>query len=378
MSSLFSHQDHFRQLSSQAPLSEKLKVLHDMLRTHYAFIDRIAVAVYDDKTDLLKTFAWSSDTPSPLTQYQATLTESPSLCEILDKAAPRVVNDMNIYKHGNSRHAQLLAQAGYGASYTMPMFNGQHFIGFIFFNSFQKNVFQDEMLNDLDMVGHMISLMVAAEKNVLETLQATVRTAMGFTHHRDPETAVHIDRMSRYARLIARELTGEFGFDDQFVEHVFLFSPLHDLGKIGIPDHILLKPGKLTHDEYTVMKTHAHKGREMIDVLLKNYGLDNVMYIDMLRNIAEHHHESYDGSGYPAGLKADAIPIEARIVTVADVFDALTSNRPYKRAWDNDTAYDALRKMSGVTLDARCVQALIDRREEVEHIQHQFLENPLG
>jgi HD-GYP domain-containing protein (c-di-GMP phosphodiesterase class II) len=378
MSSLFNHEDHFRHLDSRAPLSDKLKLLHDMLRMHYAFIDRIAVALYDDKTDMLRTFVWSSDTPSPLTQYQATLADSPSLCEIIEKATPRVVNDMDIYRHGQSLHSQVLAQAGFGASYTLPMFHGEALLGFIFFNSLQKNVFQEAMLNDLDMVGHMISLMVAAEKNVLETLQATVRSAMGFTHHRDPETATHIDRMSRYARLIARELAGEYGFDDQFVEHVFLFSPLHDLGKIGIPDKILLKPGKLSEAEFGVMKTHAVKGREMIDALLKNYGLDGVAYINMLRNIAEHHHEAYDGSGYPAGLKAEAIPIEARIVTVADVFDALTSRRSYKEAWDNDAAFNALRNMAGRTLDVRCVDVLLAHRVEVEQIQRQFRENSLG
>ena len=126
------------------------------------------------------------------------------------------------------------------------------------------------------------------------------------------------------------------------------------------------------------MKSHAVKGREMIDALLKNYGLDGIGYIDMLRNIAMHHHEAYDGSGYPTGLKAEKIPIEARIVSVADVFDALTSERPYKPAWDNDRAFQTLQDLAGHKLDARCVKVLIDNREEVEQIQHRFQENRFG
>ncbi len=378
MSVLFGHQDQLRALDTSAPFGEKLRFLHSLLRQQHDFIDRVAVAIYDAKVDMLKTFAWSSEDQSPLTQYQSRLSDSKSLIEILEKGKPRVVNDMDIFSDGEHKHSQVLAKAGFGASYTLPMHKDGELLGFIFFNSFKKDVFQESLLNDLDMVGHMISLMVANEKTVLETLQATVRSAMNFTHHRDPETADHIDRMSRYSRLIARELADEYGFDDQYVEHVFLFSPLHDLGKIGIPDKILLKPGRLNEEEYELMKSHASKGREMIDTLLKNYGLEGIGYIDMLRNIAMHHHEAYDGSGYPEGLKADEIPIEARIVTVADVFDALTSQRPYKPAWENERAFQALRELSGTKLDARCVEVLIANREEVEQIQRRFQENRIG
>lgn len=375
---MFDHKDHLSQLENKSALSDKLRLIHDMIRQRYGFIDRIAVALYDNKTDILRTFAWSSDDESPLTHYQSRLGDANSLMEIVEKGLPRVVNDMDVFVGGQQKHTQVLARAGYGSSYTMPMYKDGLLTGFIFFNSYSKDVFRESVLIDLDMIGHMISLMVASEKSVLETLQATVHTAMSFTHHRDPETASHIDRMSRYSQLIARELADDYGFDDQFVEHVFLFSPLHDLGKIGIPDRILLKPAQLTEDEFEIMKTHAVKGRQMIDTVLQNFGLDGIGYVEILRNIAQHHHEAYDGSGYPSGLQADQIPIEARIVAVADVFDALTSRRPYKPAWSNDKAFDALRALAGHKLDARCVEILITHREEVEEIQLRFRENPFG
>jgi len=114
------------------------------------------------------------------------------------------------------------------------------------------------------------------------------------------------------------------------------------------------------------------------DEVLANFGLDGVQQVNILRNIAGYHHEAMDGRGYPAGLKGTAIPLEARIVAVADVFDALTSRRSYKDVWTNDEAFALLNRMAGGKLDGECVSALIESREEVEHIQEQFQENPLG
>ena len=217
-----------------------------------------------------------------------------------------------------------------------------------------------------------------SELNSIHILTAAVKTTGSITHLRDPETGSHIDRMSRFSRLIATELADKYQLTDTYIEHIFMFSPLHDIGKIGIPDNILLKPAKLSDHERTVMKTHSVKGREMIDELLENFGLENIEHKDVLRNIAEFHHEAVNGEGYPSGMKGDEIPLEARIVAVADVFDALTSVRPYKEAWSNDKAINMLNKLSGETLDQDCVNALIKNIEQVENIQKQFSENSFG
>jgi len=184
--------------------------------------------------------------------------------------------------------------------------------------------------------------------------------------------------MSRYARLIADTLASRHRLDDDYIEHVFMYSPLHDLGKIAIPDSILFKPGALDDQETEIMHTHARKGREIIDDVLVNFGLDAMQHVNILRNIAEYHHETMNGKGYPRGLRGDAIPLEARIVAVADVFDALTSRRPYKDAWTNDEAFATLKRLAGEELDAECVAALLDNREEVERIQARFRENQIG
>ena len=287
---------------------------------------------------------------------------------------PRVVNNMVTFDDGEHEHTRRIGRQGYAASYTMPMFNNGTFIGFLFFNANQKDVFTEPVLRQIDIYGHMISLMVVNELSAIHTLTAAVKTTGHITHIRDPETGSHLDRMSRYSRLIARVLAPQYQLDDEYIEHLFMFSPLHDIGKIGIPDSILLKNDTLNEEEMRIMQTHARKGREMIDDLLENFGLENVEHMDMLRNIAEFHHESVNGQGYPMGMKGDEIPIEARIVAVADVFDALTSARPYKEAWSNDRAIQTLVSLAGEKLDADCVNALLLNMDEVELIQQRFRE----
>jgi len=232
-------------------------------------------------------------------------------------------------------------------------------------------------LHYLDMVGHLLSLLVIHNMSTSRSLYAIVKTAANITLHRDFETGAHLDRMSNYARLIAREVAKKYQLNDELVEHIFLFSPLHDIGKIGISDSILLKPGKLTESEFDTMKTHAAKGGEIIDMMLKNLGLDEFPHAEILRNIALYHHESLNGSGYNGLLDAE-IPVEAKIVAVADVFDALTSIRPYKEAWSNDRAFEFLRSMAGSKFDNDCVAALINCRDDVEAIQKRFQEDLLS
>jgi len=364
-------------LNRSAPLSDKLKSLHETLHSRFPFIDRISVVLYDSKTDDLKTFIHSSGGSSPLVLYEAKLNNAGSLRQILKTGAPRVVNDLSIFGNGTQEHTRRIAAQGYGASYTLPMYLNGEFFGFVFFNSYRKNVFNAETLHFLHVFAHLISLVVINEFSAVRTMIATVQAAREIANLRDTETGAHLDRMSRYARIVARELAPKYAFNDEYVEYVFLFSPLHDIGKIGIPDSILLKPGLLDMSEREIMKTHTGKGRQVIDRMLVDFGIESE-YVSILRNIAEHHHETLDGKGYPQGLSGDRIPMESRIVAVADVFDALTSRRPYKEAWSIDDAIGELRKLAGNKLDPNCVEALIGNRSQLEQIRNQFKEDFYG
>jgi HD-GYP domain-containing protein (c-di-GMP phosphodiesterase class II) len=169
--------------------------------------------------------------------------------------------------------------------------------------------------------------------------------------------------------MVARVVAPTADRPDEFVEHVFLYSPLHDIGKIGIPDAILLKPGPLTDEEWVVMRSHTTKGREMVDRISADLLIDYLPDQSVLQNIVELHHEALDGSGYPYGLKGDAVPLEARIVSIADVFDALTSERPYKEPWTTERSVDELRRMvDRGRLDGDCVEALAANLDEATDI----------
>ncbi len=366
------HHYALSELHHNISLGEKLRHIHHYLHGNTPILDRIAVVIYDPKTDLLKTFIHSSGADDPLSNYQARLADVPSLQEIHRSGLPRLVNDISALYRAPHKHSRKITAQGYGSSYTLPMTLHGTFFGFVFFNSYKKHAFTEAVLTTLDLYSHMISCMVVNELTVIHTMLGAIKTARDMTTHRDVETGAHLERMSRYARLIAKEVALQHDLDDEYIEHLFLFAPLHDVGKIGVPDNILLKRDQLSTEEFQIMKNHATKGREIVDTLLAEFSLSGLPYVDVLRNIVELHHEKMDASGYPHGLGGNDIPLEARIVAVADIFDALTSVRPYKMAWSNEEAFMLLRVLAANKLDPDCVQALIHNSDKVKQIQTQF------
>ena len=179
--------------------------------------------------------------------------------------------------------------------------------------------------------------------------------------YRDPETGGHIKRMAQYSRHIAMQL----GMTADQQNMILEAAPMHDIGKVGIPDSILLKPGKLTEAEYKIMKEHAQYGYDIL-----NDSPSKLMQLGA--EIALSHHEKFDGSGYPLGLKNEEISIYGRIVAVADVFDALTSERPYKKPWPLDDAIGFLRDQSGTHFDRSCVYAFLHDIDYIIKIKDQF------
>jgi len=182
-----------------------------------------------------------------------------------------------------------------------------------------------------------------------ETLLVMARAA----EFRDSQTGSHLTRMAEYSRLIARNLN----LNEDLVEKIYLAAPMHDVGKIGIPDHILHKPAKLDPDEWTEMKRHTQYGYDIL-------GKARTPVLRLGGEIALCHHEAWNGSGYPRGINGEAIPISARIVSVADIFVALTTKSPYKEAWTMAAALDELNKLSGQTLDPACVQGLMNSLDQ--------------
>lgn len=373
---LFEHEDKLQNLGTSAPLVDKLDTLRKLLVARSLPIDRVAVATYDPEGDRLHTFIASNDGANPLTRYESCLGDAPSLVEVRERRTPRVVNDLALFAKGTHLHTSRVSEGGFRASYTVPIFVGRRFVGFVFFNSRHPHVFDENLLDELDVVAHLVGGLVSHEMLAVRMLSGALKTASDLVHARDPETWGHLQRMARYARLIAQELadSGAYTMSDEEIERLFWFAPMHDIGKLGVPDSVLFKPERLSDDERTVMREHSALGGELLDRLVGNFELGELRGIESLREVATMHHEALDGSGYPRGLANGAIPMPARIVAVADIFDALTSPRAYKRPWPLDDAIAELRRMASSKLDPACVEALVTRIGDIDRIRHEFAE----
>lgn len=233
-------------------------------------------------------------------------------------------------------------------------------------NALALKEFQDGIQNRNDHLEQSLAeRAVALDRARRETMFRLAKAAEA----RDVETGNHIIRVAFISRIVAQEL----GFDEESIARLFLTSPMHDVGKIGIPDEILRKPGKLSEDEWRAMKTHCRIGFQILagdmpsSFLHMGEGVqDQDEFMRTAARIALYHHERWDGSGYPEGLAGEAIPIEARIVAIADVYDALRSNRPYKGPFPAEAARQIIEEGRETHFDPKIVDAFLARISEIE------------
>ncbi|SME95084.1 HD-GYP domain-containing protein [Desulfovibrio gilichinskyi] len=224
---------------------------------------------------------------------------------------------------------------------------------------------QDEIKNFASELNHMIEDKTAQLRKAIVELDHAHKESIlhlcNAAEYKDEETAAHILRMSNYSALLAHELK----LDREEVELIRISSPMHDVGKIGIPDSILLKPGPLDSNEWNIMKTHPVIGAKIL-------GRSNSKYVNMGAIIAESHHEKWDGSGYPHGLSGENIPLPGRICAIADVFDALTSKRPYKEAFSTEVALPIMQEGKGVHFDPHILGVFFDNLDKIIEIKTKY------
>jgi putative two-component system response regulator len=231
--------------------------------------------------------------------------------------------------------------------------------------------------NHLELKRHRDNLqqLVDERTHQLKLAQEATIEAMGIVaENRDPETGGHIQRTKQYIRLLAEHLSTQPLFRDeltpQTIELLYHSAPLHDIGKVAIPDHILLKPGKLDAEEFEIMKTHTTIGEKTIDAAQQRLGEKELLSI--AKEIAGSHHEHYDGSGYPRGLKGDSIPLSGRLMAIADVYDALICQRSYKPPFTHSAAVDIITKERGKHFDPYVVDAFLELQEAFIQTAHEF------
>jgi HD-GYP domain-containing protein (c-di-GMP phosphodiesterase class II) len=259
-------------VSRSKSLTEQLTVLHDGLLDSFPCVDRIAFALYDPRADLLKTFVDSSRCSPPLKNYRYRLSESRSLLELARSGELRVVDDVPATMTPDTRHAAWILAQGFRSSLTVPLKDNVEFYGFVFFDSRQRAAFTPEVQRRLVMRCGLIGMLVSKEIASTRTLLESTRIALEVAGARDFETGMHLDRVAAYSEIIARKVAGHYGLDDEFVEMLHLFAPLHDVGKVGVPDEVLRKPGPLDAQERKVMDAHVDLGLKIVDRTLCTLG----------------------------------------------------------------------------------------------------------
>jgi putative two-component system response regulator len=210
----------------------------------------------------------------------------------------------------------------------------------------------------------------------LDTRDLTIFAMSKLAESRDSETGTHLTRISNYCRVLARRLLEQhragYDIDEEFVQLIYKMSPMHDIGKIAIPDCILQKPGRLDEAEFEVMKMHTLFGARMLDSALREF--PNASFLKMARNIALFHHERYDGGGYPQGLSGEEIPLCGRIAALADVYDALTTKRIYKKAFSHAAAVSVIADKSSGQFDPVVIAAFLAEERRFTSIHAEYVE----
>lgn len=233
---------------------------------------------------------------------------------------------------------------------------------------------QDEFGHMAKETNAVISHLQTYQTELITTRDVSILALASLAETRDNETGAHILRTQRYVKVLAEHLSHHQDFSTELnsetIELMYKSAPLHDVGKVGIPDSILLKPGKLTDEEFEIMKTHAQVGANALLVAEGHRG--SSYFLDFAREIALTHHEKWDGSGYPRGMKGDEIPLSGRLMALADVYDALLSKRVYKPAFSHEKAKSIILEGSGSHFDARIVEAFIACEQEFIEIKNQF------
>jgi putative two-component system response regulator len=224
--------------------------------------------------------------------------------------------------------------------------------------------------NNIDLMQELIS-----------TQDITIVALAKLAEFRDPETGEHLERMREYAKTLATKLREKDKYreyiTDHYIENVYKSTPLHDIGKVGIPDRILLKPGKLTSEEFEIMKRHSEIGGDAIASAIKLTQMER-SFLDMGKEIAYYHHEKWDGSGYPKGLHGEDIPLTARITALADVYDALTTKRVYKPAFSHEKSREIIVEGSGSAFDPYIVEAFVKKEKEFIAIKEEHKDKDDG
>lgn len=313
--------------------------------------------------------------------FKVKKTDSPSLSKIVEKKEIRIINDLekHLEDNPNSKSTQLILEEGFRSSLTVPLFKVDgKVVGILFFSSIEKNAYKQLDVYKIQSLTEILSYVF--EKNMLieDLVTNSILSFVKLVEGKDPETSNHLDRMAYYSKIIAKKLATQEKYqqkmDYYYIDNLLKYAPLHDIGKVGVPDNILLKPGKLSDSEFDIMKNHTKIGAKILSYFQNNLRKYDINVFIMAVQIAVAHHEKWNGKGYPNGIEGEKIPLAARIVAVADVFDALSSKRIYKNAFPFDESVKMVNELSGESFDPDVVKAFNEALTEIREIYDEMKE----
>jgi HD-GYP domain-containing protein (c-di-GMP phosphodiesterase class II) len=355
---------------STTSLNARMAWLHERIRQHHPQVHRIAIALYDARHGLIKTYVSSGDADDALTHCQQPLDTVPSLAALALAHDTRVIHDFTQLAPPLGKRTAWLLSRGYRSSYTVPLHLSGELLGFLFFDSRKPGAFDARLPDDLQIHVQLCRLSL---QNIIRLSRAFADMAPGAGADGDR----HGDRVAGYARIIARAVAPHFACSDEFIEHVYLFAPMHDLGHCGAPRAVSHEPGLIDDFERHRIREQVAHGLQLIDDVMEGAGGALASCARVLRNIVGDHHEFLDGSGCPRGLRGAEVPLEARIVAVADIFDALSSGGAGTPRERNEDALARLRRLCDAgKLDPLCVAGLAADPDAVLEIQRRF--SPVG
>ena len=367
-------------LSKNVPFKDILEYIYNTFSVYIPYT-HIGVALIDEnKKVITASYAASGqyheNLPVRVLGTKVILEET-SLSRIIESGKVRIINDLEEYVKGKplKEYNMILIEEGIRSSITFPLKNNDEVVGIIFFSSNNKNVYENHHIRFLKTLAN--SIMLSLEKNIFieDMILSSTLALAKLTEERDNETGEHLQRMKIYSRMIAEFLAKEEKYkefiDISYINDIERFAPLHDIGKVAIQDEILLKPGKLTYEEFEIMKTHVTYGAKVLTMADDNLKKKGRGIFKLAVEITEGHHEKWDGSGYPYGRAGEAIPLSARIVAMADVFDALTSERPYKKAFSFEISIGIIIEGRGKHFDPEVVDVFI---KNLDKIRYKYLE----
>ncbi|MDH5785180.1 MAG: HD domain-containing protein [Chromatiales bacterium] len=360
-------------INSASTVEESLRFVFDEFRSLLP-LQWVGMLTRDASGELLVLDRCYAEGKKVAAEGESFAAEGSLLIQALEQGKPLQLDDLVTVASENpqAQFASRLREAGYHSALIYPLGGKGEWSALLVFAAQESGAYNRDHLELLDniagQVGNSFERTVVTENLVISAISGLAKLA----ESRDPETGDHLLRMARYSAIIAEEMRREGPYagkiDGDLVRDILRFAPMHDIGKVGIEDRILLKPSQLDGDERREMELHPLIGAEVLrrcDAQMKAVG-HSMFQIGI--EIAEAHHEKFDGSGYPHGLKGEDIPLTARIVAAADVFDALTSRRPYKEAWSVESALKVMADEAGKHFDPEVVAALMRAQAKIKDV----------